>query len=81
MHHHHAIVAVRQQQRHAAIRFTACRTPSEAARALLADPRVIDKGDIAFLGSILARIGRMLPEARERLILIATPLMPAEASL
>ena len=81
MDYHRAPAAAKQQQRQAAITFITRRTPTEAARALLADHRVNDPGDIKFLGEILTRCGRMLPEAWERLIRVATPLMAAEASL
>jgi hypothetical protein len=69
---------VRHQQRRAAIIFTASRTPSETARVLLADPRVNNPNDLHFLGSFIARNSRLPPDARERLIRVATPLMPMD---
>lgn len=72
--------ASQAQQRHAAVVWVARRTPSEAARELLADPRVIHPADIGSLASILARRGPMTPEAHQHLVRIATPLLPVGAA-
>lgn len=70
-----ATATARQKQRHAAINFLAIRTPSEAARALLANPHVTDPADLTFLRNIPARLGPLTPQTYERLVRIASPLM------
>lgn len=69
------VAPARQNPRHAAIVCLAARTPSEAARALLANPRVTDPADRAFLRSIIARISPLKPHASERLVRMASLLM------
>lgn len=80
MHHHRALAAAEQQQRQAAIHFVAVRTPTEAARALLSHPRVTNPRDVAFLGAVVGRTGRMPPDAYGRMIQLATPLMSIETA-
>ena len=79
MDHYRARTAARLQQRQAAIHFIAVRTPTEAARALLSDPRVTDQGHIYALRQIVGRMGCITPASRELMIRVATPLMPIEA--